>query len=188
MKIYTKTGDRGETGLYGGKRVSKSSLRIEAIGSVDELNSAIGVTIAEVQSSKLKVISYNAKLKVELEKIQNDLFEIGSALANPRLKIKDLRLMNRVKDFEKSIDEMTEELLELRNFILPGGGRIGSMLHFARTICRRAERRIVEVSKKESIQKEVLIYFNRLSDLFFTMARFANHKQKKKEIVWKKPL
>ena len=201
MKIYTKTGDKGETSLFGGKRVSKSSLRVEAYGTVDELNSAIGVAIAQVQSSKFKVQSYSLKLKIELEKIQSDLLEIGSILAKPLSFWGAQRLQNhgedagqasmtvlkeRVEEFEKSIDEMTKMLPELRNFILPGGGVVGSQIHFARTICRRAERRIVELAKKETVDRGILIYFNRLSDLLFTFGRFANHKENQKETVWKK--
>lgn len=174
VKIYTKTGDKGETSLYGGKRVSKASLRVEAYGTVDELNSAIGVAIAE-----------RSNIKKELIQIQSDLLEIGSVLASP--KVASMKgLGKRVEQFEKMIDEMTEELSELRNFILPGGGIVGSRLHFVRTLARRAERRIVELSKKENVDREILIYFNRLSDLLFTMARFVNLKEGKKETVWKK--
>ncbi len=185
VKIYTKTGDKGETSLFGGKRVSKADPRVEAYGTVDELNSAIGIAIAEAQNSKLKAQNNSSKLKTELEKIQNDLFDIGSTLANPKAKPIE-RLEKRVEDFETMIDEMTKELPELRNFILPGGGMSGSQLHFARTICRRAERRIVELSQKDSVDKSIVMYFNRLSDLLFTMARFVNHKEKQKETIWTK--
>ncbi len=206
MKIYTRTGDKGETSLFGGKRVSKNSLRIEAIGAIDELNSIIGEVIAEIQNSrqrrgspkaaKFKVPasrqggqSYNAKLKGELEKIQNDLFEVGSMLASPGIRNQESGVRNlekRVDQFEQLIDEMTKQLPELRNFILPGGGVAGARLHFARSIARRAERRIVALAKKEKITSEILIYFNRLSDLLFTMARFVNHKEKQKETIWNK--
>ncbi len=187
LKIYTKTGDKGETSLFGGKRVSKSSLRIEAIGLVDELNSAIGVAIAEIQNSKFKIQNYKSKVKSELENIQQDLFEIGSLLANLGIKNQEFRIKNlerRVNSFERTIDELTEKLPELRNFILPGGGRAGSLLHLARSVCRRAERRIVQLAKKESVEPLILQYFNRLSDLLFTMARFVNYQEKKKEIIW----
>ncbi len=189
MKIYTKTGDRGETSLFGGKRVSKADVRVEAYGTVDELNSAIGVTIAQVQSSKFKVQSYSLKLKIELINIQNDLLEIGSALATPATKrstLNAIRLEKRVEEFEKMIDEMTKEMPVLQNFILPGGGVVGSQLHFARTLARRAERRIVELSKKESVDVSTLIYFNRLSDLLFTTARFVNYQENCKETIWGK--
>lgn len=187
MKIYTRTGDKGQTSLFGGKRVLKSSLRVEAYGTVDELNSAIGVAVGEVQSTKLKVKSYNAKLQNELEKIQHDLFGIGSVLASPKVqssKLKVQSLGKRVEEFEKMIDMLTEKLPPLRNFILPGGGKAGAQLHLARTVCRRAERRVVALAGKEDVASEILIYFNRLSDLLFTMARFMNMKEKKIETIW----
>ncbi len=191
MKIYTKTGDKGETSLFGGKRVSKASLRVEAYGTVDELNSAIGVAIAQfsIFNFQFSNKSQITNLKRQLIEIQNDLLEIGSALASPGIKNQESRIKNlgkRVEELERLIDEMTKELPELRNFILPGGGVVGSHIHFARTICRRAERRIVELSKKEQVDKGILIYFNRLSDLLFTMARFVNHKEKQKEVIWTK--
>ena len=188
-KIYTKTGDKGKTSLFGGQRVSKADVRVEAYGTVDELNSAIGVAVAQTQISKLKSQNYNLNLKTELQKIQNDLLDIGSALATIstiRYTLNARRLNNRVGDFEGLIDEMTEKLPELRNFILPGGGKSGSLLHLARSICRRAERRVVELSEKEKVDENILKYLNRLSDLLFTMARFINYKEKKKEIIWKK--
>ncbi|MBI2034716.1 MAG: cob(I)yrinic acid a,c-diamide adenosyltransferase [Candidatus Levybacteria bacterium] len=189
MKIYTRTGDKGQTSLFGGRRVSKSSLRVEAYGTVDELNSAIGVVIAESQKSKVKSQNYNLKVKSELEKIQNDLLTIGSMLASLESKNQELRIKNlelRTKEFEELIDELTSKLPELHNFILPGGGKAGSLLHFARTVCRRAERRAVALAGKEHVPSEVLIYFNRLSDLLFTMARYTNMKEKKQEIIWRK--
>ncbi|QQG40793.1 MAG: cob(I)yrinic acid a,c-diamide adenosyltransferase [Candidatus Levyibacteriota bacterium] len=175
VKIYTKTGDKGETSLYGGKRVSKADLRVEAYGTVDELNSAIGITIAQF-SNKSQIIN----LKKELTQIQNDLFEIGSILASPST----IRYTLDARRLEKMIDEMTKELPELRNFILPGGGIVGSYLHLTRSIARRAERRIVVLSQKEQVDKSILMYFNRLSDLLFTMARFVNYKENKKEVIW----
>lgn len=175
MRIYTRTGDKGETSLFGGTRVLKSSIRVEAYGAVDELNSAIGVSVAETK---------NIKLKTRLINIQSDLFEVGSALANPN-KSKVNNLEERVKDFEVMIDEMMKVLPELRNFILPGGGIVGSQLHLVRSIARRAERRVVELSQKEEVDKSILMYFNRLSDLLFTMARYINNKEKRKEVIWK---
>jgi cob(I)alamin adenosyltransferase len=185
MKIYTRTGDRGKTSLFGGKRVSKASARVDAYGTVDELNSMIGVVIVQIENRKSKIVN----LKKELEAIQHDLFAIGSYLASPGSKGAEERVKNlevRVKEFEELIDEMTKKLPELRNFILPGGGKVGSELHVARTICRRVERRLVAFIKKEKVGDGVLMYFNRLSDLLFTMARFANMKEKKKETIWKK--
>lgn len=195
MKIYTRTGDKGTTGLFGGKRVSKYDVRIEAIGTVDELNSAIGLAIAQNQKSKLKT---------ELTKIQGDLFEIGAVLATPaRVRVKEKRvheefgkhLEQRVLEFEKLIDLLTSKLSALRSFILPGGGKAGASLHLARSICRRAERRIVALSQEETVDGGIIKYINRLSDLLFTMARFVNLLEKsarggsafggKKETVWK---
>ncbi len=174
MKIYTRTGDKGKTSLFGGKRVSKSSLRVEAYGTIDELNSAIGVAISQM-----------ANIQKELLKIQHDLFSIGAVLANPQGK-KTQGLEARATDFERLIDQMTEKLSELRNFILPGGGKTGALLHAARTVCRRAERRIVSLAQKEHVDTAILVYLNRLSDLLFTMARYVNMKEEKKETVWVK--
>ena len=176
MSIYTRTGDKGQTSLFNGQRVSKSDLRVEAYGAIDELNSVIGVVLSQVQS-------YNLKLKSELVEIQNDLFQIGSALASKVISNLSY-LSNRVKGFEDSIDSMTEKMPPLMNFILPGGGIAGSMLHFARTVCRRAERKIVKLKELEKIDDSIIMYVNRLSDLLFTMARFVNYKEKQKEIIW----
>lgn len=188
MAIYTRTGDKGETSLFNKKRVLKSDIRVEAYGTIDELNSAIGVVIAENQRSKIKSQKYILKIKNELISIQNDLLEIGSALANPNLPlISHLSfLISRIKDFERFIDQMTDNLPPLQNFILPGRGRVGAMLHLTRAICRRAERRIVALNNKEKVDRSIIIYVNRLSDLLFTMARFANFKEKKKETIWRK--
>jgi cob(I)alamin adenosyltransferase len=177
MSIYTRFGDKGKTSLYGGKTVSKGSLRIDAYGSFDELNSAIGVVLANLK---------DPGVRKELLLIQNDLFAIGASLANIMEKKKlEKYLGKRAGDFEKKIDSLAKKLPELMNFILPGGGKAGSFLHLARTICRRLERRVVELSEKESVGKETLIYINRLSDLLFTFARFLNYKDKKKEVIWK---
>lgn len=183
MAIYTRTGDKGKTSLMSGQRVSKADLRVETYGTVDELNSAIGVVISEIKNSKGKSQNYKSKLKSELVKIQNDLLEIGSNLANPASKQLNY-LEKRVKEFEKFIDEMTGGMPPLKNFILPGGGKTGAILHLARSISRRAERKIVELNNKQTIDNNIIIYVNRLSDLLFTMARFSNFKEKKKETLW----
>jgi cob(I)alamin adenosyltransferase len=178
MSIYTRFGDKGKTSLYGGRTVSKGSLRVDAYGSLDELNSAIGVVLIEIK---------DPPIKKELLVIQNDLFEIGASLASSieNKKIEEY-LDKRVKDFENQIDNLSEKLPELMNFILPGGGKGGSFLHLARTVCRRAERRVTELSEEEEINRKTLVYINRLSDLLFTFARFINYKEKKKETIWSK--
>ncbi|MDZ4228276.1 MAG: cob(I)yrinic acid a,c-diamide adenosyltransferase [Candidatus Levybacteria bacterium] len=175
MPIYTRTGDKGRTALFNGQRVSKVDLRVEVYGTVDELNSIIGVVL----SIRYQVLS----IKRELIKIQNDLLSIGSALANPQGDALQ-SLEKRVKTFEEFIDEMTLHLPKLNNFILPGGGKAGAMLHLVRAVARRLERKIVELNNKQKIDNKIIIYFNRLSDLLFTMARFTNFKENKKEIIW----
>ncbi|HVF69158.1 MAG TPA: cob(I)yrinic acid a,c-diamide adenosyltransferase [Xanthomonadales bacterium] len=183
MPIYTRTGDKGTTSLFDKTRVLKSSDRVDTYGTIDELNSAIGAAISQLKRSKKQEL----RIKDELEKVQHDLLEIGSALANPKsLPIKDLN--SRPTDFEKLIDKMTAKIPELKNFILPGGSKAGSLLHVARTIARRSERRIVHLIQTEEIDQDIVIYVNRLSDLLFTMARYVNHKEKKKETIWKKKI
>lgn len=176
MPIYTKKGDKGRTSLFTGKKVSKTAVRIEAIGTIDELNSVIGVVISQIRNPKSEILK-------ELIEIQKDLFEVGASLANPLTKRK-FNISYRVRYFEKIIDEMTAKMPKLSNFILPGGTSAGAFLHIARTVCRRAERRVVGLFLKESIDKEILVYINRLSDLFLTMSRFVNFKEKKREIIW----
>lgn len=196
MPIYTRTGDKGQTSLYGGIRVPKYSLRVETYGTVDELNSILGLTAAEISArgrSSFGRQSYQKKLLDLTLMVQNDLLELGSMLANPTKKQRHTKeeqeylqgVYAHVKEFEKEIDFMTEKMPELSNFILPGGGRVGALYHHARTVCRRVERRVVELSQKEEVYEEIIKYFNRLSDLLFTMARFANYAQKKKEHIWK---
>jgi cob(I)alamin adenosyltransferase len=176
MKIYTRTGDKGMTSLLGGMRISKSHARVEAYGTVDELNSAIGLALAFLSDKK------HAKVKKELIRVQSDLLEIGSNLSSPTIRIVE-GLEKRAAEFEKEIDTLTEQMPVLRNFILPGGGKAGAVLHVCRTIARRAERRIVALSESEGLDEHIVLYMNRLSDLLFTMARFANFKDKHKEIV-----
>lgn len=180
-KIYTKTGDKGETSLFGGRRVSKADLRVETYGTIDELNSVIGVAISEIQNPSPKA----DEIQNKLIKIQKDLFEIGLILANPSKKSKT-SLEDRILELEKMIDDLSEKLPNLSNFILPGGGITGSLLHLARAVCRRAERKTVELSRKEGIDKSIIAYLNRLSDLLFTMARFINHQERKKEEIYKR--
>lgn len=179
MSIYTKFGDKGKTSLYGGKTVSKASIKVNTYGTLDELNSFLGIVLVDLKDKNLKT---------KITQIQNDLFEIGASLASPATNKHELLgnyLKKRVLEFEKEIDYLTKKLPELENFILPGGSKTGSNLHFARTLARRAERRVVELAEKEKINPQTLIYLNRLSDLLFTYARFINHKEKKKEILWR---
>lgn len=188
MPIYTRTGDKGKTSLFDGTRVSKSHPRVETYGTIDELNSTIGVALAEIKDLPAGKAGLRVKIKVvtdELEKIQHDLFDIGSALATPH-PLPVIGLEDRPKDFEKLIDEMTAKMPEIAYFILPGGGKAGSLLHVARTITRRCERQLVTLMQKEDVDQAIVIYLNRLSDLFFTMARYVNHLEKKKEIKWVK--
>ncbi|KKR33044.1 MAG: ATP/cobalamin adenosyltransferase [Candidatus Gottesmanbacteria bacterium GW2011_GWA2_41_12] len=180
MKIYTKTGDCGETSLYGGKRVFKSNTRIDSYGGVDELNSLIGLV-----TSKLVIGNSNdERIKSFLTEIQGDLFLIGGNLAGSPLEL--TVLPERVEEMEKLIDELSTKLPELNNFILPGGGELGSLSHLARSVTRRVERQAVKLSQEEDVDKRILIYLNRLSDLFFTLARYFNLKDNKEEIIWYK--
>jgi cob(I)alamin adenosyltransferase len=177
MPIYTKFGDKGKTSLFGGKTVSKGNIRVEAYGNLDELNSFLGVILPQIKDKKIKS---------ELLKIQNDLFGIGANLANSGKQNQSELAKNlkaRVLEFEKTIDVQTLDLPKLTNFILPSG-KTGSLLHLARTIARRAERRVVTLAEKETVSEEILIYLNRLSDLLFTFARTLNHQEKQKEVIW----
>lgn len=177
MSIYTKFGDKGKTTLFAGKIVSKANRRVNTYGTLDELNSYLGTILAKLKDKKLQK---------SLIKVQKDLFEIGAYLANFSKKDSQFEkhLSEEVARFEKEIDDLTKKLPKLSNFILPGGSEVGASLHFARTLTRRAERRVVEVAEKEKVSKEILIYMNRLSDLLFMYARFINKKQKIKEVIW----
>lgn len=181
MKIYTKTGDYGKTSLGSGERVWKSSSRVDAYGTVDELNATLGVVESKMNSAG---VLYSQELLPLLLQIQKDLFSIGSYLANLERASLIEKIEERIPLFEAEIDRMTEELPEIRNFILPSGGTVGSLFHLARTVARRAERRIVEVLQQEEVDPRALKYVNRLSDLLFTMARYTNFKEQKKEIIW----
>ena len=185
MKIYTRKGDRGQTRLVGGCLVSKSDLRIESYGSVDELNSSLGLCREE-----LKAMAYTQILAEDLIPIQNELFCIGSLLACEDLEmIKKLPQVptESVERLEKSIDLMTSQLPELNQFILPGGTRAAAQLHVARSICRRAERNTVKLFEKHPETEPALIYLNRLSDYLFTAARFSNHLLGATDQAWVKP-
>ena len=179
MPIYTRKGDKGQTSLFDGTKVPKSDLRVEAYGTVDELNSVIGAALAHLKRGKSMFV------RKELERIQNDLLDIGSALAMPGA-MPVPSIDDRVSDFERHVDELTNSMPDLRNFIIPGGSQAGALLHVARTVCRRAERRIVALMHTEPIDEAVVKYINRLSDLLFTMARHVNFDDDKREITWVK--
>ena len=180
MKIYTKTGDSGETGLLGGVRVSKSHLGVEAVGCIDETSCLIGLALTE---------SLPPVIEPMLRQIQNDLFDLGSRVAAC---LSDTSIpaqfpASRYAQLESWIDESQADLPELKEFILPGGSRGGATLHLARAVCRRAERRLVELKDSgiSSDLEDELIYLNRLSDLLFVLARVANHAAGSAETKWK---
>ncbi len=183
MPIYTRTGDKGKTSLFDGTRVLKSDKRVETYGTIDELNSMIGAAIAEMRSDLPAGRQGKGEMRKELIKIQHDLLDIGSTLATPH-PMPVIGLENRPIEFEKLIDTMTNAMPELKAFILPGGGKAGSLLHVCRTIARRAERQLVLLMQKEKVDSAIITYINRLSDLLFTMARYVNYIEKKKEVIW----
>jgi len=180
LKIYTRTGDRGETGLFGGRRISKDDLRVEAYGSIDELNSTIGAVRSLKPPPDLDRI---------LETIQRDLFVLGADLATPA-HAEGAEKIPRIGEehvarLERQIDSIQGKLPQLTSFILPGGSPVGSQLHLARAICRRAERRVVSLSKAAVIGEAIIPFLNRLSDLLFVLARWANKASGSPEVEWK---
>jgi cob(I)alamin adenosyltransferase len=181
MKIYTKTGDAGETGLFGGGRVKKDHPRTAAYGDVDELNSAIGLARATAPVELFDDL---------LEAIQRDLFAIGGRLATPEPEkvakaiVKAVLPPERAQSFERAMDEAERELPPLRAFVLPGGTPKAAALHLARTICRRAERSAVHLAQEDEVPPEILVYLNRLSDFLFTLARLANHRAGSPDVTW----
>jgi cob(I)alamin adenosyltransferase len=179
MSIYTKTGDRGKTSLRSGSRIWKDSLRVETYGTIDELNSYLGISVSLLVDGKEKWEKYLYQLLVS---IQKDLLYVGSVLSQSELELTQLE--SQIKTFEHEIDAMTDKLPELSNFILPGGSTLGAHLQYARTLTRRSERRVVSLSKTDEIPVALIKYINRLSDLLFTMGRFATYKENKKEIIW----
>ncbi len=184
FKIYTKSGDKGETSLFGGKKIIKDDLRIEAYGNVDELNSHIGVILAEVMG--VQPLLGVRPLKQKLLRIQDELFVLGSDLATPlNVKIKIPRVSKSfVTRLEREIDTWQKDLPKLKKFILPDGSKVGSKLHLARSVARRAERSIVRLAHADNINCNDIMYVNRLSDWFFVMARYVNRIEKKKEVLW----
>lgn len=181
MKIYTRTGDSGETGLFGGGRVAKDHPRVQAYGDVDELNSAIGVARATAPTEFMDPL---------LEMIQRDLFAIGGHLATPdpekvakalaKAELSD----DRIAGFEAAMDSADTELPPLRAFVLPAGSPKAAALHLARTVCRRAERSVVHLAHDAPVHETFIVYLNRLSDLLFTLARLANHRDGAGDVTW----
>jgi cob(I)alamin adenosyltransferase len=182
MKIYTKTGDAGETGLFAGARVRKDDVRIEAYGTVDELNAAIGLA----RSERLP-----PEIEQALERIQSELFSVGAELATPDPAKHGMMLVGeaQTKKLEAAIDHLEAGLPPLKQFVLPAGSRGGSLLHLARGICRRAERRVVTLANASDItvSSTLITYLNRLGDYLFVAARFANQEAKAVETKWQKP-
>jgi cob(I)alamin adenosyltransferase len=178
VKIYTKTGDSGETSLFDNTRVSKSDVRVDAYGEVDELNATLGAARAAGLDDDLNAV---------LEEVQKELFAIGARLADPSKRIAARITKVEVADtqasrLEATIDRLEQELPPLRRFILPGGSPAGALLHLARTVCRRAERRVVALP--DAVDPAIVVYLNRLSDLLFVVARAANHRSGVPEIEW----
>jgi cob(I)alamin adenosyltransferase len=180
-RIYTKTGDKGETGLVGGQRVSKDAQRIEVYGTVDELNSFVGLVRISARDNGLD------SLELIFERIQHELFNLGSVLATlpADLHPKQPRITREtIEQLEREIDQFNESLAPLRSFVLPGGTRICAELHVCRTVCRRAERALVTLSHDEEIPLEALLYLNRLSDAMFVWSRWVNQALGVEEAVW----
>lgn len=199
-RVYTRTGDKGETALVGGKRVPKDSQRIEAYGTIDELNSIVGLArVFNEERLKEGDLPVRGRMQTEahrfldqlLRGIQDELFDLGSDLATPSdltyegiYRVRDAE----VKKIEQIIDECQRELGPIKSFVLPGGGRIGGYLHQCRTVCRRAEREIFRLSRVEKISEWPLRYVNRLSDLFFVLSRWAGKHLGEREYLWQRGL
>jgi len=189
MKIYTKTGDEGETGLFGGGRVSKDHVRIDAYGTLDELNAAIGVARSEVTRADWPDAALREAMDRLLGEAQNHLFDLGAELATPDLEGKSITLLAcpHVEALEAAIDEHDARLPPLKQFVLPAGSATAAQLHLARCVCRRAERRMVTLAATEPIRELPVRYVNRLSDLLFVLARRANQAAGLGDTPWHKP-
>ncbi len=179
MNLYTKTGDDGTTGLFGGQRVSKDDLRVQAYGEVDELNAVIGLAMTHVTDAEFAEI---------LQQLQSDLFSLGGELATPpgqsvSVSIED----SHISKLESWLDSSCGETDELQTFILPGGCTLAATLHVARGVSRRAERSVVSLSRESSLSPHIIVYLNRLSDLLFALARLANHRSGVADIPWIAP-
>jgi cob(I)alamin adenosyltransferase len=189
-RVYTRMGDHGETALVGGKRVPKDSLRVEAYGTIDELNSVVGIA-RTFNEEKLVAGEAHRFLDLVLRQIQDELFDLGSELATPPESFQEGRYRvgeHEVKKIEQLIDECQKELGALPSFVLPGGGKIGAYLHQCRTVCRRAERAILRLSRTEELGEWPLKYLNRLGDLFFVLSRWIAKQTGEPEYLWQRGL
>ena len=189
-RVYTRTGDAGDTALVGGRRVPKDAPRIEAYGTIDELNATLG--LARVFNAEgLKRSAARRRLDETLRRLQGELFDLGSELATPEDAVYEGMFRvgpEQVTGLERLIDECQKDLAPLKSFVLPGGGRVGGFLHLARTVCRRAERRLLALSRVESTGEWPLKYVNRLSDLLFVLSRWVGVKLGEPEYLWQRGL
>jgi cob(I)alamin adenosyltransferase len=188
-RVYTRTGDKGDTALVGGKRVPKDSLRIEAYGTVDELNAIVG--LARTCNHEARAGAARDRLEDILKRLQNELFDLGSELATPpEARYEGMfRVGNeQVKALEDLMDACEKDLEPLKSFILPGGGRVSAFLHQCRTVCRRAERIVLRLSRQEDIGPGPLRYLNRLGDLFFVLSRWIGKQSGERELLWERGL
>jgi cob(I)alamin adenosyltransferase len=187
-RVYTRRGDRGETDLVGGRRTAKDTPRIDAYGTVDELNAALGVVRAV--NTKARGAA-GRELDRTLRRLQNELFDLGGELATPAEEFRPgmFRVTEaEVQALERTLDECQEVLKPLKSFVLPGGGETSALLHVARTICRRAERDVLRLMRHEDIGEWPLAYLNRLSDLLFVLSRWIGHRRGEREFLWERPL
>ena len=188
-RVYTRSGDKGDTGLVGGKRVPKDSLRIEAYGTVDELNSIVG--LARVFNMEAAAGAARDRLEDTLKQLQNELFDLGSELATPPEAAYEGMFRvgaEQVTALERLMDACQKDLEPLNSFILPGGGRVSAFLHQCRTVCRRAERIVLRLGREEDIGPWPLRYLNRLSDLFFVLSRWISKQSGEREYLWERGL
>lgn len=194
-RVYTRRGDGGQTDLVGGKRVAKDGLRIEAYGTVDELNAAVGLARARNAATLPRVRARGGAAARELDallrKLQNELFDLGGELATPPEEFRPgmFRVGEaEVKALEAAMDRCQKDLKPLVSFVLPGGGEVSALLHVARTICRRAERQALRLMREEEIGEWPLAYLNRLSDLLFVLSRWIGHQRGEQEYLWERPI
>ena len=191
-RVYTRSGDKRETGLVGGMRAPKDSQKIEAYGTIDELNAIIGITRSLNENTSALSKDYNpSRLECVLKCLQNELFNLGSDIATPPNKTNRSEYIikeEHVKKIEETIDDFNKGLSTLNSFVLPGGSIIGAFLHQARTICRRAERVVIGLSRIEKVEETHTKYLNRLSDLLFVLSRWVNKELGRSECLWRKGL